>query len=153
MNNGVRLYLVQIIGLSGILLISMTATALDTTATVISSQGAVSVITSGDQKSLNRGDQVFVKDRVETGEESFTVLKFIDGARVIIRPDSAMVIEEYTYNGNAKDTATLRLIEGGARVITGDLAESYPENFRVETPNSWLDVRNSNGSNESTEER
>jgi hypothetical protein len=46
MNNGVRFYMARTIGLGELLLIPIMATALDTTATVITAKGPVRVVSS-----------------------------------------------------------------------------------------------------------
>ena len=69
------------------------------------------------------------------------MLQFVDGAKVTVRPNSAILIEDYVYNGNAQDTATLSLISGGLRVITGAISKSNPENYKVRTPVALMGVR------------
>jgi len=76
-----------------------------------------------------------------TSNRSFAVLQFTDGAKVTVRPDSTMIIEQYLYAGNDSDEATLNLVEGGLRVITGAMAKSNPENYKVRTPVALMGVR------------
>ena len=75
-----------------------------------------------------------------TGPKSFTVLQFLDGAKVTVKPNSEIVIEDYVYNGNADDRATLSLVSGGLRVITGAMAKNNPENYKVKTPVALMGV-------------
>ncbi len=46
---------------------------------------------------LMKGDSVLAKDTVITGTASRAQLLMIDGAKIAIRPDSRIVIEEYVY--------------------------------------------------------
>ena len=69
------------------------------------------------------------------------MLQFVDGAKVTVRPNSAVLIEDYVYNGNDQDSATLSLVSGGLRVITGAMAKSNPENYKVRTPVALMGVR------------
>ena len=108
---------------------------------VVASRGEVSALANGDSRELKQGDFVFVNDEILTGDRSFAVLQFTDGAKVTIRPDSKLLIETYLYEGNDSDEATLNLVSGGLRVITGAMAKTNPENYKVRTPVALMGVR------------
>ena len=124
-----------------VLVAPVTAIGSDLSATVVVSRGMVNAVTSGDERVLGQGDTVFVSDTVKTGDKSFAVLQFIDGAKVTVRPNSTMLIEEYAYTGSDQDAARLSLVEGGLRVITGAMAKSHPDNYKVKTPVALMGVR------------
>jgi hypothetical protein len=90
---------------------------------------------------LKQGDFIYIDDEIMTTNRSFVVLQFEDGAKVTVRPDSTLIIEQYVYNGNADDAAELNLVSGGLRVITGAMAKSNPENYKVRTPVALMGVR------------
>ena len=113
----------------------------DNTGIVVASRGTVTAEIGGELRSLTQGDEIFVSDQIVTGDRSFAVLQFVDGAKVTVRPNSAIVIEDYVYNGNEQDAATLSLVAGGLRVITGAMAKSNPENYKVRTPVALMGVR------------
>jgi len=108
---------------------------------VVASRGEVSAAANGSSRELKQGDFVYVNDEILTGARSFAVLQFTDGAKVTVRPDSRMLIETYLYAGNASDEATLNLVSGGLRVITGAMAKTNPENYKVRTPVALMGVR------------
>jgi len=108
---------------------------------VVASRGEVSALANGSSRELKQGDFVYVNDEILTGARSFAVLQFTDGAKVTIRPDSKMLIESYLYAGNDSDEATLNLVSGGLRVITGAMAKTNPENYKVRTPVALMGVR------------
>ena len=113
----------------------------DNTGMVVASRGDVTAEIGGELRILKQGDDIFVTDEIVTGDKSFAVLQFVDGAKVTVRPNSAIVIEDYVYNGNEEDVATLSLVSGGLRVITGAMAKSNPENYKVRTPVALMGVR------------
>ena len=113
----------------------------DSTGMVVASRGTVTAEIGGEIRTLKQGDDIFINDEIITGNKSFAVLQFVDGAKVTVRPNSAMVIEDYAYNGNDQDLATLSLVSGGLRVITGAMAKSNPENYKVRTPVALMGVR------------
>jgi hypothetical protein len=115
--------------------------AADSTAIMVASRGDVVATTAGEDRELTQGDSIFEEDQVSTGPKSFAVLQFVDGAKVTIRPNSILVIKEYVFNGGDEDAATLSLVEGGLRVITGAVAKAEPDKFKLETPVALMGVR------------
>ena len=113
----------------------------DSTGMVVASRGEVLALANGGSRELKQGDFIYINDEIITSNRSFAVLQFEDGAKVTVRPDSTLVIEQYVYNGNDGDAATLSLVEGGLRVITGAMAKSNPENYKVKTPVALMGVR------------
>jgi hypothetical protein len=105
------------------------------------SRGLVNAVSADAERVLGQGDVVYVSDKVVTGDKSFAVLQFIDGAKVTVRPNSTVTIEEYAYTGAEEDVATLNLVEGGLRVITGAMAKNHPDNYKVKTPVALMGVR------------
>ena len=110
------------------LALSTVSIAQDSSGMVVASRGEVIALSNGGSRELKQGDFIYVNDEIMTSNRSFAVLQFEDGAKVTVRPDSTMIIEQYLYAGNDNDTATLNLVEGGLRVITGAMAKSTPEN-------------------------
>lgn len=116
--------------------------ASDAKGLVVASRGTVlATSANGESRELKQGDEIFVTDEIMTAPKSFAVLQFLDGAKVTVKPDSEIVIEDYVYNGNADDKATLNLVSGGLRVITGAMAKNNPENYKVKTPVALMGVR------------
>ena len=113
----------------------------DSSGMVVASRGEVIAMSNGGSRELKQGDFIYVNDEIMTTNRSFVVLQFEDGAKVTVRPDSTLIIEQYLYNGDAGDEAELNLVSGGLRVITGAMAKSHPENYKVRTPVALMGVR------------
>jgi len=120
---------------------STIAVAEDSTGMVVASRGEVIALSNGGSRELKQGDFIYVKDEIMTTNRSFVVLQFEDGAKVTVRPDSTLIIEQYLYNGDDGDEAELNLVSGGLRVITGAMAKTHPENYKVRTPVALMGVR------------
>lgn len=134
-----RTVLVMMVGFAGLV---SEAVAAEATGLVVASRGTViATAPDGESRELKQGDEIFVTDEILTAPKSFAVLQFLDGAKVTVKPDSEIVIEDYVYNGNAGDKATLNLVSGGLRVITGAMAKNNPENYKVKTPVALMGVR------------
>jgi hypothetical protein len=113
----------------------------DSAGMVVASRGEVIALANGGSRELKQGDFIYQNDEIMTSNRSFAVLQFVDGAKVTVRPDSTLIIEQYLYAGNDGDEATLNLVSGGLRVITGAMAKSNPENYKVRTPVALMGVR------------
>jgi len=131
----------SILFLTGLLIFTSGLQAADGTATLVASRGEVTAISADVVRSLTQGDSVYVEDQVTTGDKSFAMLQFIDGAMVTVRPNSKVIIEQYVFNGGDEDVALLNLMEGGLRIITGAMAKSRPESYKVQTPVALMGVR------------
>lgn len=113
----------------------------DSAGMVVASRGEVIALADGGSRELKQGDFIYVDDEIMTTNRSFVVLQFQDGAKVTVRPDSTLIIEQYLYAGNDDDEATLNLVSGGLRVVTGAMAKTNPENYKVRTPVALMGVR------------
>jgi hypothetical protein len=127
--------------LTAALLSPVLALAQDNAGMIVASRGEVIAMTDGGSRELKQGDLIYVNDEIMTSNRSFAVVQFIDGAKVTVRPDSVMMVETYLYNGDEDDAATLSLVSGGLRVITGAMAKNNPENYKVRTPVALMGVR------------
>jgi len=139
MKNTVRI--IAVLGLIASMAVSSIAIAEDSAGMVVASRGDVIAASNGGSRELKQGDYVYIDDEIMTADRSFAVIQFVDGAKVTVRPDSLMIVETYAYNGTDDDAATLNLVSGGLRVITGAMAKTNPENYKVRTPVALMGVR------------
>ena len=102
---------------------------------------------------LRKGDDVEVGDVVVTGDRSRAQLLMADGARIAMRPNSRLRIDEFVYPA-APATATpaavtsapgqrsvTTLIKGGFRTITGAIGRNDETEYEVRTPVGTLGIR------------
>ena len=127
--------------MTGMAVSTAAVAAEDSSGMVVASRGEVSALANGESRELKQGGFVYVNDEILTSARSFAVLQFTDGAKVTVRPGSKLIIENYLYAGNDSDEATLNLVSGGLRVITGAMAKTNPENYKVRTPVALMGVR------------
>ena len=101
---------------------------------------------------LAKGDDVLVSDTVRTGAASRAQLRMLDGAKVAIRPESALRIEEFVFQAAASgqaesavatrgDRSVTRLLKGGFRTITGAIGKDDEQAYEVRTPVGVLGIR------------
>ncbi len=102
---------------------------------------------------LAKGDSVLSSDAIITGAASRAQLLMRDGAKIAIRPDSRIVIDEYAYAAAAPagsavsatdDSSVISLVKGGFRSITGAIGKDNPQNYEVRTAVGVLGIRGTN---------
>jgi len=101
---------------------------------------------------LVKGDTVLADDAIVTGDASRAQLLMIDGAKIAIRPNSRLQIEEYVHAAaqpatpgaaisSSDDKSVTSLVKGGFRSITGAIGKDNPQNYEVRTPVGVLGIR------------
>jgi hypothetical protein len=103
----------------------------------------------GAQAELRKGAAVEEGDRVTTGSNGRLQIRMDDGALVILRPSSELVIEQYRYSAAARTgsatTQTPRslmsLVRGGLRAITGTLGKANPDAYEMQTAVATIGIR------------
>ena len=95
------------------------------------------------QSVLSRGHKLKVGDQLLTGAGGHVHVRFVDGAFVAVRPESQLLIEQYSYKPAQPDRSTVKfqLMQGTARSITGRAGEAAKDRFRLNTPLAAIGVR------------
>lgn len=115
---------------------------------------------SGEIRPLAKGDMVYAGEMINTGPNSYLNIKFTDGGRVLLRPNTRFQIEEYAYadavpgesesGGSAaspnvdaepEGNALFRLLKGGFRAVTGMIGKKNRDNYNVRTPVATIGIR------------
>jgi len=83
-----------------------------------------------------KGGSIREGDVIRTSDSGHVHIKFIDGARVSVRPNSVFRIHEFKYTPTdpAASVVRLSLDSGEARSISGAAAQAAKERFRLNTP-------------------
>lgn len=83
-----------------------------------------------------KGGSVQEGDVIRTTDNGHVHIRFIDGARVSVRPNSVFRIHEFKYSPAepAASVVRLSLDAGEARSISGAAAQAAKERFRLNTP-------------------
>ncbi|CAH1746781.1 FecR domain-containing protein [Thauera humireducens] len=92
---------------------------------------------------LRVGDAVRVGAPLHTGHDGYLYIKTIDNGFLILRPDTAAAVAEYTVDAGqpGKSRFRIELNQGIARHITGEAVKSARQHFRFNTPVAAIGVR------------
>lgn len=118
------------------------------------------VTVKGTGQSLVVNDPVYEGQTLDVGPNSYASLKFSDGGRVLLRPDTEFAVESFRYEGApppedakgdvvpapaakavAGGTAFFRLVRGGFRAISGLIGKADRQSYRVTTPAATIGIR------------
>jgi len=98
----------------------------------------------GKQHRVRRGAKIFVGDLIKTNKKGQAQIKFKDGARISVRPNSEFKVEAYAYNENVDKSdykSELSLLKGGIRSITGAIGKSNKKSYKMKTVIATIGIR------------
>jgi len=95
-----------------------------------------------EQRSLKRGDSVYVDETIETSAGGHVHLRFVDEGTISLRPNSRLSIELYHYDKLQPKNSAIRfnLEAGVVRSISGKATQAAHDRFRLNTPITAIGV-------------
>ena len=98
----------------------------------------------GTARLLSEKSEVREGDVVTTGGNTYAQIRFTDGGRVTLRPDSQIRIEGYRFEEKEpeKDNFLFALVKGGMRAITGLISKrGNRDAYKLRTPTATVGIR------------
>ncbi len=111
-------------------------------------EGPVSVLSGKQECAPRYGLDLEEGDAVSTGAKAWALLTMIDGAKIIVRPDTEVrvIIYRYVESGDAwQSRAVLALARGAVRVTSARIAAGRSSGFEIKTPDATMDIRGADG--------
>ncbi|MBI5889369.1 MAG: FecR domain-containing protein [Nitrosomonadales bacterium] len=110
--------------------------------TVVQIRGAAFANHLSSSESLAKGTKVLIGDRIVTGRNARLALKMKDGAVLTLGADTEFAINEYRYSPRKKQgSASLELIKGAFRAVTGAIGKLKGRDFKVKTAAGVIGIR------------
>ena len=88
-----------------------------------------------------QGQPLLAEQNITTGPGAQLVLRFDDGMQVAVNENSRLRMVDYRYIKGSNDRAVFDLLQGGARVSTGEVARANPKQFFFRTPQAQFGVQ------------
>ncbi|MEO0428657.1 MAG: FecR family protein [Pseudomonadota bacterium] len=91
---------------------------------------------------VQSGNEIFLEDRIVTGEGSRMQVLLLDETTLTIGPNSDLVIDRFVYDpetGSGEIAA--EMATGFLRYLSGQVASEAPENVRINTPAASMGIR------------
>jgi len=109
--------------------------------TVILAKGVVTSNSEGKTLSiLSKGSDIYRKDVITTANKSFVVIRFSDGGKTTLRPNSELVVNEYNSKAG-QETKAIQLLKGGLRSVTGAIGKARPKSVKYRARNLTIGIR------------
>lgn len=105
------------------------ATTTDRTGEVLAVAGRVNAQAADlPARRLQRGDAVYTPERIVTGKRASIEIRFSDGGRLQLGPESEFELTRYDWREDAA-AFTVRITKGVFRLVTGLIARRDPERY------------------------
>ena len=94
-------------------------------------------------RALKRGAYVYESDRLETGERGRLHVRFTDGSRMNMKPDTVLQLTHFEFKQRKPEEgqAVFQLLRGGLRTITGKIGKANPDNYEFQTVLATIGIR------------
>ncbi len=92
-------------------------------------------------RGLKSGDTVYVGEQLHAAANGEAVLRMEDGGYLAMRPGAQFLVEDFSAAKSDSDHVSLKLVQGGLRLITGWIGKLNPKGYRVQTPSASIGVR------------
>ena len=112
--------------------------------TVILSFGQnVAVSSGGDQRQLKRQSDIYAEDLLITSSKGRLQVRFTDGSRLSLKPDTEFKIAEYQFEDAKPDDgkAIYKLLKGGMRTISGQIGKVDKEDYQLDAVVATIGIR------------
>jgi hypothetical protein len=98
---------------------------------------------NGSVKILSVKSEVEEGDTLVTEKNTYAQIKFIDNSEVTLKPSTTFKVESFAFDDGKPDadSATLNLVKGGLRSVTGLLGKRNKEKFALKTPTATIGIR------------
>ena len=97
----------------------------------------------GSIRVLSPKSEISSGDVLSTQRDSFAEIKFSDGAKVTLKPNTSVKIETFIFQEAepAKDSFVYGLLKGGLRAVTGLVGKRNPDAYRLGTATATIGIR------------
>ena len=107
---------------------------------VVKMTGSASVVRNGVTVTLNKGDNVYQNDVVQTGSGSTLGLVLIDGTTFNLTAGARLMLSDLTYEaGSTSNSSLFTLVQGAASFVAGQVAKTG--DMKVGTPVATMGIR------------
>ncbi|RZA29305.1 MAG: hypothetical protein EOP02_04930 [Proteobacteria bacterium] len=93
---------------------------------------------SGSDRTLVVGADISLGEQIVTGQSGQVQIIFSDQTRLVVGPSSALVLEDYLFNGRTADKLAINALAGSFRFISGNSPKSA---YSIKTPTASIAVR------------
>jgi len=92
---------------------------------------------------LSRESVIRTGDTVNTEQDSYAQIKFADGGRVTLKPNTTVRLDQFKFSEDKpqEDSFIYSLLRGGLRAVTGLLGQRSKEAYELKTATATVGIR------------
>ncbi|WP_415897723.1 FecR domain-containing protein [Neptuniibacter sp. QD72_48] len=115
----------------------------------------IAVSSSGDERALKRQSEVFSNDVLKTSHNGRLQIRFTDGSRLSLKPNTEFKIDDYHFDEtNPEDgKAIYKLLKGGMRTISGQIGKVDKGDYQLDAVVATIGIRGTDFSVEKVGEK
>lgn len=102
----------------------------------------------GNIRILAPKSDVYSEDTLRSEEDTFGLIKFTDGGKITLRPNSVLNIHDYRFKEKnpGEDNVVFHLIKGGMRSVSGLIGKrGNHDAYKIQTVTATIGIRGSDG--------
>jgi len=120
-------------------LIASASPALSASGTALGVDQSAELESHTTTKVLSVGADIFIGDKVVTGPTGQVQIKFSDKTKLVVGPNSSLLIEDYLLrDDNSAGQFAIKALGGTFRFVTG---QAEKDRYKIETPTGTIGVR------------
>jgi hypothetical protein len=97
---------------------------------------------NGSERKLQLAAPIYEGDILVTGAKSYAVVAFRDEGRVTLQENTQFRVEKFKYDkAKSDESAIMRLLKGGVRVITGLIGRANHDNYKFQVATATIGIR------------
>lgn len=121
----------------------LSAVSIAASGTALGVNPAAQDVSKADTRVLTVGADIFIGDRVVTDTKGLVQIKFNDDTKLVVGPNSSLVIEDYLLrNDNSPGKFAVNILSGTFRFVTGNAPK---DRYQIDTPSGTIGVRGTAG--------
>ncbi|MDR1515066.1 MAG: FecR family protein [Synergistaceae bacterium] len=98
------------------------------------------VVRGGNRVDLVDGGEIYEFDILETDQTGYAIVTFVDQSVLEIAGGSRIDVRSVVFSPDRK-RFNVGVMQGAARIITGEIVRRNPKNFKLTTPKSTIGIR------------
>lgn len=108
---------------------------------VLRARGTAEALSEAETRELYNGSDILFDETVTTGAESRLEMAFEDGSTIMLGDNSKLVIDELVYDPKGRSAASLSLIHGVFRMVSGEINKVPGGTMTLSTPVATIGIR------------
>jgi len=98
---------------------------------------------SGEVRALKRQADIFANDLLKTGSKGRLQIRFTDGSRLSLKPNTEFKIENYRFDEATpkEGKAIYKLLKGGMRTISGQIGKVDKQDYQLDAVVATIGIR------------